>query len=744
MKISSWFLLFVVLSISWSFSQTRKVFAIKHHSSKRSEITSTNETHHKRSDISTSESSHATFKHSKRGFLANLASLLSDAEKLSLAKRNETGLTSSSSNEPAYTKSTTTVSVSTPKPEAKAATAKAEVAVKKEQITPAISAVAAVNHVTEASSAPGAPVTPEASVSELVTPELVKKELNNHGKDYAPIFALYKGKIVPLGKLPDTAFKKSSPQHPAVDEKTSSAALVAPKNENSLIEETKVNEPAATISTTASISQDDAAKQSAQSSFTALKDSTTKTTDPTSSESLITSSSEAASVAAASASVRTVEMPVASKDVTGTARFEIPQLQIQHQAPRHMVVSHMSPHAAVNEETIDASRSHNEDTAKTVKLSKLQSYLSNLDGPIQATGSSHVSKTAKDDIVIPEEMARLAMHSYPKSEIMSHVKGLVLDNGKVVSVDSSHGELSSSISGAINEQSVAKLAPEPPKDPDSSDKFYVTDDGNLLPLKPQREKTENAAARTDILDGLASKSSDSGKTVAVSLDMLKELLKKTDTKVSLAQLLNKGQDKTGDDKSSVSSSASSSASDEEEDPGTIEDFAAGGLKAHNSYRSKHHDDNMIWSDDLASKAQKLAEALADKKTLEIAKDLEKEGYGENVAKVWATFKNAGEAATKMWYQQSENYRFDDPHLDENTGQFAQVIWKATKELGMGVAKSIDDVNNKYVYVVSLYRPPGNIEAQLRDNVLPTGNNTIDVYTTFFKRGNLPTTLPNKQ
>ena len=148
---------------------------------------------------------------------------------------------------------------------------------------------------------------------------------------------------------------------------------------------------------------------------------------------------------------------------------------------------------------------------------------------------------------------------------------------------------------------------------------------------------------------------------------------------------------------------------------------------------KHHDDNLIWSDSLAAKAQKLAEALADRKSLEIAKDLEKEGMGENVAKVWATFKNAGEAATKMWYSQSGNYHFDDPHLDENTGQFAQVVWKSTKELGMGVAKSIDDVNNKYVYVTALYSPPGNIEAVLRENVLPTGNATQDVYATFFKR-----------
>ncbi len=169
--------------------------------------------------------------------------------------------------------------------------------------------------------------------------------------------------------------------------------------------------------------------------------------------------------------------------------------------------------------------------------------------------------------------------------------------------------------------------------------------------------------------------------------------------------------------------------------GTIEDFAAGGLKKTNEYRAMHHSPPLVWSDDLATEAQKMAEHLADMKTLEISEDLEKRGYGENVAKVWANFKDAGDAATTMWYKQSSNYRFEDPRLDQNTGQFAQVIWKDSKELGMGVAKSIDDINNKYVYVVSLYRPPGNIETTLRDNVLRTGNDTADVYATFFKRSN---------
>eukprot|EP00794_Sanderia_malayensis_P005184 gene5184-5838_t len=88
--------------------------------------------------------------------------------------------------------------------------------------------------------------------------------------------------------------------------------------------------------------------------------------------------------------------------------------------------------------------------------------------------------------------------------------------------------------------------------------------------------------------------------------------------------------------------------------------------------------SLVWSDDLATEAQKMAEHLADMKSLEISSDLDKRGYGENVAKVWANFKTAGDAATTMWYKQSSNYRYEDPRLDQNTGQFAQVVWKTRK------------------------------------------------------------------
>ncbi|XP_057307209.1 uncharacterized protein LOC130645285 [Hydractinia symbiolongicarpus] len=483
----------------------------------------------------------------KRGFLANLANLLNDAELLSGHKNVQSGLSS--------------VTLTDPNNQSKD---EENVATKKEEIIP--------------------------------TTDEVKKALKETTKDFAPIFAMVHGKIIPLGKLPDTAFKKSHTEEPPS---------------------------------------------------------------------------------------QTAEKTSESRDVNA-ARRTLPDEK-----------------PAKEQETKSKATIEKKDNDEE-KLSKLQKYLKNLDGHIPATGASkEVRGVAKDEVVFPDDET-----GSPKSDIMKHVKSVVLDTGKVLSVNGNHLE-----SGEESKPETSDTAT-----PESQQKFIVSDDGSLTPLTKSKEEIGEAVTR-DTTGG-----SEGQKTVALSLDVLKDLLKKSDNKVSLAALLNKSPETKSD------------TPKEDEDPGTIEDFAAGGLKAHNMYRGKHHDESLIWSDDLAAKAQKLAEALADKKTLEISKDLEKDGYGENVAKVWAKFKNAGEAATKMWYSQSENYHFDDPHLDENTGQFAQVIWQSTKELGMGVAKSIDDVNNDYVYVTALYKPPGNIEAALRKNVLPTGNNTVDVYTTFFKRG----------
>ncbi|XP_002157435.3 uncharacterized protein LOC100204716 [Hydra vulgaris] len=451
--------------------------------------------------------------------------------------------------------------------------------------------------------------------ADFPSPEDAQKDKNDSGIEYAPIFAMYHGKIVPLGKLPDTSFKKSHTEEI--------------KTVNSL-----------------TVSEDDMPKDK--------------------------------------------QLTVSEDDSPKDKQFISSPNQIQVTAERRSFSLPENTH--INSEEEFENKFGKKD--RPSKLYRLQQYLKNLDGHIPSANEVK-EQVAKDEVIFPEEKTETT-----KSDILSHIKGLVLDDGKIVTVKGNR----------IEPMENTKEEPSTSLD---SQKFFVSDDGKLNLVKSSSKTSDVQSADSKTLHEKTTEP----KTVALSLEVLKDLLKKSD-KVSLATLLNKAQEPK---------------TDEDDDPGTIEDFAAGGLKSHNLYRSKHHSDPLIWSDELAAKAQKLAESLADKKALEIATDLEKEGYGENVAKVWATFKDAGEAATKMWYTQSNNYRFDDPHLDENTGQFAQVVWKSTKELGMGVAKSIDDVNNKYVYVTALYRPPGNIEPTLRDNVLPTGNNTVDVYTTFFKR-----------
>jgi len=538
----------------------------------------------------------------KRGFLANLATLLTDAEAIATNhKRQSSGLTSIRHSEkhvsiPVFRKG------KLPKQDEKNDTSsiipKTDKNITSSEQVPIVTVT--VTNDTESDKKQQA----VSSNTHYETNDEVSKKINNNtkkeevpdlddirqafkessgSKDFAPIFAMFHGKIVPLGKLADTSFRKSHVEQEHLDI----------NNKNTF-----------------------------------------------------------------------------SKDITA------------------------------NKRTFNDDENVNDEAIESTKLSKLQTYLTNLDGHVPST-SENVRGVAKDEVEFPVEEP-----AAQRSDLLNHVKGVVLDSGKVVSVNNNRLDMPL-------EEPVKEVATETTVD--EKQKFFVNDDGTLNQVK---SKPLIGEAVTRDKEG-----GEGQKTVAISLDVLKDLLKKTDTKISLAALLNKPAE--------AASKSETTAPQEEEDPGTIEDFAAGGLKAHNLYRTKHHDAPLVWSDDLAAKAQKLAESLADKKTLEIAKDLEKEGYGENVAKVWATFKNAGEAATKMWYSQSDNYHFDDPHLDENTGQFAQVVWKSTKEIGMGVAKSIDDVNNKYVYVTSLYRPPGNIEAQLRENVLPTGNNTVDVYTTFF-------------
>ncbi|CAI9738262.1 protein PRY1 isoform X2 [Octopus vulgaris] len=144
----------------------------------------------------------------------------------------------------------------------------------------------------------------------------------------------------------------------------------------------------------------------------------------------------------------------------------------------------------------------------------------------------------------------------------------------------------------------------------------------------------------------------------------------------------------------------------------LEDSA---LKAHNRYRAKHGVPTLKMSKDLCEMAQKWADHLASIKTLKHSPcKLNGESVGENVAYKWTSDGEVltGQNATDNWYDEIKSYNFDQGGMSSGTGHFTQVVWKGSKELGIGRGCAED---GSY-FVVANYRPAGNVLGKFEDNV----------------------------
>ncbi|KAK3752753.1 hypothetical protein QZH41_018719 [Actinostola sp. cb2023] len=160
------------------------------------------------------------------------------------------------------------------------------------------------------------------------------------------------------------------------------------------------------------------------------------------------------------------------------------------------------------------------------------------------------------------------------------------------------------------------------------------------------------------------------------------------------------------------------------------------LQAHNKYRDIHHSPHMNWSDTLANQAQAIADSMSGKGSFATGQRNMAVNLGQNLAKLagMMTCDDAGEIASNLWYSQAKNYSYSDPRLNADTDTFTQVIWKASKEMGVGCSRT-ETNDSGPVYIVALYRPAGNIPRIIRDNVLSPGTkgSDPDVYATLFRR-----------
>ncbi|CAH0600222.1 unnamed protein product [Chrysodeixis includens] len=146
------------------------------------------------------------------------------------------------------------------------------------------------------------------------------------------------------------------------------------------------------------------------------------------------------------------------------------------------------------------------------------------------------------------------------------------------------------------------------------------------------------------------------------------------------------------------------------------EFELEALEVHNEFRAEHGVPPLVLNKEISKTSQKWAEELAKKDAM--AYSLNK-SYGENVYCGWSADPNTKIKArdcVEKWYSEINNFSFGREPEVLTCGHFTQVVWKSTKELGVGSAKS----KSGKLYVVANYYPPGNFSNQFVKNIPPPG------------------------
>uniref|UniRef100_A0A8C5R882 SCP domain-containing protein n=1 Tax=Leptobrachium leishanense TaxID=445787 RepID=A0A8C5R882_9ANUR len=146
-------------------------------------------------------------------------------------------------------------------------------------------------------------------------------------------------------------------------------------------------------------------------------------------------------------------------------------------------------------------------------------------------------------------------------------------------------------------------------------------------------------------------------------------------------------------------------------PGKVAKFEEDFLAAHNAYRKQHGAPPLRLSRELCQSAQKWADHLLSLRSLKHSGT----DHGENLFYKYSS--STKELPVDSWYSEIKNYNFGNPGFAGNTGHFTQVVWKDSKEVGVGVATD----GKGLFFVVGQYNPAGNItnHGYFEKNVLTT-------------------------
>jgi len=134
------------------------------------------------------------------------------------------------------------------------------------------------------------------------------------------------------------------------------------------------------------------------------------------------------------------------------------------------------------------------------------------------------------------------------------------------------------------------------------------------------------------------------------------------------------------------------------------------LAHHNTVRNEVGAPPLTWSASLSAYAQKWAEYLA-KKNNGVIEHRQRAGengkqYGENIFWGSSAAVYPPVQASYEWYSEKKMYKYRKINNNNwhKTGHYSQMIWAATREVGVGVAVSA----NGAIIVVANYYPAGNV------------------------------------
>uniref|UniRef100_A0A0N5BDA3 SCP domain-containing protein n=1 Tax=Strongyloides papillosus TaxID=174720 RepID=A0A0N5BDA3_STREA len=144
------------------------------------------------------------------------------------------------------------------------------------------------------------------------------------------------------------------------------------------------------------------------------------------------------------------------------------------------------------------------------------------------------------------------------------------------------------------------------------------------------------------------------------------------------------------------------------------EFKKRALDEHNYYRKNHNVPSLSYdSTFLEPKAQAYAEYLAKSNTFKHDPNNGRLGTGENLA---MASPSKIHHMVKAWYDESKKYDFTKNKYTPGLGHFTQIVWKSTVKVGCGLSS-----NNRAIYLVCKYSPPGNVGPSYNGYVFPPRN-----------------------